>query len=362
MMFISILSYLYIPSQGGDKSYYINLFNYFSTIEFNEGFKYIRTKLDDFTLYFLILIFSQLGISFSILFGLISGITIGVLFYLFYKSADEFNLSKFSTLFFFAILLCTISLPSFFSGIRFYFALAFNILGLYLCFTKNKGFKGLLSIIFATSIHFSSVVILIPTLIYILFKRNLFLLKVAYFFSFIFLVVPTTSILSLLNYLPLIDIDVRYLSKIIGYMSGKEFIVTNAGHAIYLLVGKLWFYLITFYALATIHKSENKWLAPLLILLVIANVTFLFPWLFNRYAYITVIVFLFVLINDYKKYKLNYFFVISFSIISVMTTSLDVVVQRKVFKESYMRIAVLTSPTIIMIDPMDGQVFSKGQL
>ena len=101
-LFFFLLSYLYIPSDGGDKSYYIKLYNYFSTIEFSEGVLYIKDKLDDFTLYFLLLIFSQLGISHSLLFGLITATTVCILFVIFYNSIVEFKVSKFSTIFFFS--------------------------------------------------------------------------------------------------------------------------------------------------------------------------------------------------------------------------------------------------------------------
>lgn len=360
-LFFFLLSYLYIPSDGGDKSYYIKLYYYFSTIEFSEGVLYIKDKLDDFTLYFLLLIFSQLGISHSLFFGLITGTTVCILFVIFYNSIVEFKVSKFSTIFFFFILICSISLPAFFSGIRFYFALSFLVFGFYQLFKENNTMFGLFSMIFATTIHYSITALVIPSIIFILLRRNLNLLKFSYLASLPLIASPEV-ILSLLSYLPFQDFDPRYIFKVISYTGAKEFVVTNSGHAIYIFFGKLWYFLISLYVIFNIRRNQNQWFAPLLIMMTISNLVFSFPWIFNRFSYITLIVFVYVIVNDYKTYSRNNFFAISYLIICMITTSLDILIQRDNFKASYARYAVLSTPTALMIDPMDGRTFDKGRL
>ena len=65
-----ILSYFYIPktgfffASGGDKSYYINLYNFFPSLSFEEATLYIENNMTDVTFWYLILIFSHLGIPF----------------------------------------------------------------------------------------------------------------------------------------------------------------------------------------------------------------------------------------------------------------------------------------------------------
>jgi len=358
-----ILSYFYIPSSGGDKSYYFNLYNFFSSMSFEDAILYIEKNMTDVTFWYLILIFSHLGISFSFLAGSVTAISMGVLFYIFHKSVIENKLSKFMIFTLFATLICSLSLPPLFSGLRFYFSLSFVVLGLYLSLVKNQTLKGLISLLFASSIHFSTVVFFIATFLYILFQKNLKLLKILYFFSFIFLFVPAEYfLLFFVNLLPYVEIDIIFLQKYLSYFGVKEFVITNTGHAIYIFFGKLWYYLITIYALLNINRAENKWFSILLILLVFANITFLFPYVFNRYGLIVLVAFVFVLINDYKKYKYNNFFVLLFLIISILTTCLDVLIQRDNFKDSYERVGLLTLPTMLLIDPTDERIFDKGNL
>lgn len=358
-----ILSYFYIPSSGGDKSYYFNLYNFFSSMSFEDAILYIEKNMTDVTFWYLILIFSHLGISFSFLAGSVTAISLGVLFYIFHKSVIENKLSKFMIFTLFVTLICSLSLPSLFSGLRFYFSSSFVILGLYLSLVKNQTLKGLISLLFASSIHFSTVVFFIATFLYILFQKNLKLLKILYFSSFIFLFIPAEYfLLFFVNLLPYVEIDVIFLQKYLSYFGVKEFVITNTGHAIYVFFGKLWYYLITIYALLNINRAENKWFSILLILLVFANITFLFPFIFNRYGFIVLAAFVFVLINDYKKYKYNNFFTLSFLIISILTTCLDIVIQRDNFKDSYVRIGLLTLPTMLFIDPTDEREFDKGNL
>jgi len=145
-------------------------------------------------------------------------------------------------------------------------------------------------------------------------------------------------------------------------MGGKEFIITNQGHFIYIITGKIWYFLLSLYALLNLNNSRNKWLPVLIILLTISNMTFAFPYVFNRFGYIVLIVFVFVLINDYKVYKFNYFFAISYSLLSLMTTSLDIIITRDNFEISYKRYALLSLPTMLLIDPTDGRKFDKGYL
>ena len=90
--------------------------------------------------------------------------------------------------------------------------------------------------------------------------------------------------------------------------------------------------------------------------------TFLFPFVFNRYGFIILVAFVFVVINDYKKYKFNNFFILSFLIISILTTCLDIIIERDSFEKSYTRVGLLTLPTMLLMDPTDGGIFDKGNL
>ena len=153
---------------------------------------------------------------------------------------------------------------------------------------------------FASSIHFSGFIFTFVTLLYILFGQNFNLLKSAYIFSFLFLIIPPILFVStVLDFIPYIDIDLYYIEKYLGYV-GEEFEVSNTGHAIYLFVGSLWYFLMSFYALININnKKSNKWLPALIISLIFANMTYAFPDVFVRFGYVACIIFIFVLMHDY---------------------------------------------------------------
>ena len=149
-----------------------NLYNFFLSLSFEEATLYIENNMTDVTFWYLILIFSHLGIPFPFLAGLVTGISLGILFYIFRKSVTENKLSKFMILTLFITLICSFHLPSLFDGLRFFFAQSFIILGFYLSLVRNQTLKGLTSLLFAATIHFSTVVFFIATLFYVLFQKN----------------------------------------------------------------------------------------------------------------------------------------------------------------------------------------------
>tara|TARA_Y100001968_G_C19424620_1_gene753632 strand:- start:510 stop:1700 length:1191 start_codon:yes stop_codon:yes gene_type:complete len=358
-----LLSYFFVPGVNGDKAYYFHLYDFFSEKSFSEANFYIRTQMEDYTLYYFILAFSHLGISFSMLSGLVTATNLAIFFYIFRESVIENQLSKFSVLLFFLILIFSLSLPHLFSGIRFYFGSSFVVLGLYLSLVKNKEIKGLTFLLFASTIHYSTFIFFILTFIYILFRKKLVALKILYLTSFIFLILPTDFYSYPLSLLVDFDIDLLYIQKYLGYVIENEFEITNQGHAIYLFFARdLGYYLITIYALLSINRIDNKWFSVLLMALILANITFYLPYLFNRYVLIVFLIFVFILINDLKKFKYSSFFTLSFLMLSIISTSLDILIQRDRFAESYLKTSMLTLPTMIPEDPTNGKVFDKGRL
>jgi hypothetical protein len=353
----SLLSYLYIPGANGDKSYYIHLHEYFSSISINEGLFYIHMKMTDAIFYYLILMFASLGVSFPVLSGLVTGISVGVIFTVYRKSVAKANLSKFMSLVLFLTLIGTISLPYIFSVMRFYLALSFVVLGFYYCFVNDKKTAGLIYLLFAATIHFSTMVFFLVACFYMLFNRNITMLKIGYFASFVFVIYSPIDFLK-----PFTEFDSIYSAKLLSYALEKEFEITNTGHAIFLFINKLWYFLINLYVLINLRRNRDGWFQVLLMLLIVANFTYAFPFIFNRYAFIALVVFIFVLIEDYRVNRYNYFFIASYFILSMMTTSLDILIERNHFRESFVRTYALTLPTILAVDPLRGKHFSKGTL
>jgi hypothetical protein len=300
---------------------------------------------------------ASVGISFPVLSGIVTGISLGIIFAIYRRTVTKANLSKFMKLVLFVTLIGSISLLSIFSGMRFYLALSFVILGLYYCIVNDKKTVGLIALLFASSIHFSVMIFFLAACFYLLVNRNLLILKIAYLLSFYFVFFSPLLLLA-----PFLGIESIYAMKLLGYTGGKEFEITNSGHAIFLFFNKIWYFLITFYVLVNLRRNRDGWFQALLMLLIVANFTYTFPYIFNRYAYIILVVFIFVLVEGYRVYRYNYFFIASYFILSMMTTSLDILVDRNHFRDSFVRIYALTLPTMLAVDPIEGKQFTKGTI
>jgi len=357
VILFSLLGYLYIPGNNGDKSYYIHLYGYFSSISIHQAVAYINKEMADFIFYYIIMVCASVGVSFSVLSGIVAGSTLGIIVVIYRKTIAEANLSKLMTLVLFMTLIGAISLLSILSGMRFYLSLSFVILGFYYCIVKDKKTVGLIALLFAATIHFSAIIFFLAGLLYLLFNKHLLTLKTAYLLSFYFVFVSPLELLA-----PSIGIESIYVDKLLGYTGGKEFEITNSGHAIFLFVNKIWYFLFTLFVFINLRHNRDGWFQVLLILLIVANFTYSFPYIFNRYAYITLVVFVFVLVENYRVHRLNYFFITSYFILSMTTTSLDILVDRNHFRDSFVRIYALTLPTIMAIDPLEGKRFTKGTI
>lgn len=357
VILFSLLSYLYIPGINGDKSYYIHLYDYFSSISINEAVVYINNEMADFVFYYIIMLFAKVGISFSMLSGFITGITLGIIVAVFQRAVAETNLSKLMTLVLFLSLIGAISLLSIFSGMRFYLSLAFVVLGFFYCVVEDKKALGLLVLLFASIIHFSALTFLFVGIYYLIFKNHSSALKITYLLSFYFVFVPPLELVALF-----IGIESIYVDKLMGYTGGKEFEITNSGHAIFLFINKIWYFLFTAFVVLNLRRNRSGWFQVLLMLLIVANFTYSFPYIFNRYSYITLVVFVFVLVGTYRIQRFNYFFIASYFILTMTTTSLDILVDRNHLQDSLFRGYVLTLPTILATDPLEGKQFTKGTI
>jgi hypothetical protein len=303
------------------------------------------------------MVFASVGVSFSMLSGIVTGSTLGIIVTIYRRTIAGAKLSKLMTLVLFMSLIGAISLLSIFSGMRFYLSLSFVILGFYYCIVEDKKTAGLIALLFAATIHFSAITFFLAAFLYLVFNRKCLVLKIAYLLSFYFVFAPPLELLA-----PFVGVDSIYAAKLLGYTGGKEFEITNSGHAIFLFVNKIWYFLFTFFAFLNLRRNRDGWFQVLLILLTIANVTYLFPWVFNRFAYITLVVFVFVLVQNYRVHRFNYFFITSYFILSMTTTSLDILVDRNHLRDSFVRMYALTLSTILATDPLEGKQFTKGTI
>ena len=183
-----VLSYLYLPQNSSDKSYYFNLHDYFSGIGLLESYYYILYNFEDITFYFLIALFGNFGLSLSLLSGLLTFTTISIFFFVFYQTIRYVNISRSSNiLLFFCLILC-ISLPPLFSGIRFYLGVSFCLLSIYFFYFKNSLVWAAIVGIFTSTIHFSMAPLFLVTLLAYSTRRYPGILRFVYFLSLLFII------------------------------------------------------------------------------------------------------------------------------------------------------------------------------
>ena len=354
-----VLSYLYVPSNSADKSYYFNLHQYFSEISFAQGMDYIRTRMTDMVFYILILISAQVGLSLSVLSGLVTFFTILIIFFIYQSAIESQPISRLMALLGLLTLIGTLSLPTLFSGIRFYLGVSFALLGIYLVLLSGRGVAGALVLFAATLSHFSMIGIAVIVMTYAVVGRPHRLLSVLYLSSFYFVFGGELNVLLLI---PLIDLDPLYLEKALSYMHEKEFVISNRGHEIYLFFKGLWFYLVSWYALINLNNRDNPWYSALLLILILCNGTYAFPYIFSRFAMLATLIFVFSVVLDISRTRRNLLFGAFFFSICVCTTALDIWVQRDSFAVSFVRAEAVSWPTLIVFDPVDGVTFDKGTL
>lgn len=363
-LFFSVLSYLYIPHWSNDKMTYFALQQSFVNYSLNDFILYILAERSDFIFYLLIFIFSKLGVSFSLTGALITGFTVYMFMWIFRQTLDNYYLSKNKAFSYFLIFLFSFSLPMLLSGMRFYLGASFALVGLYFIFIDGKYLKGFIFLFLAIFTHFSLVVYIPISILFIILKNKPNILRIAFLISFAFLLLSKEDLYSVISNYSFND---ALTYKMNSYLLENDLIEStleggSANAKLIIFLKKFWYYLAGIYFLLHI-KKKNKYIYLAMIVYTVNNIVYASPTMFDRYSLISIAVFILLLISSSLEYKslYNKIFINCFALLVLMNFIINVVVMRDNFNDSYLRYEVLTLPSIIIYDPMESFGHIEGK-
>lgn len=288
---------LYEPFISDDKYYYLKIYESFRVFSFNEFIRFIILESTDFLFYYIIYLFSHIGIGTNSLFFIFGFITYYLILKVYFNITQEYVTRKNELLVGFLTLFFSMELIHILSGVRFYFAVSILLYGIYFSFFKNKSLIGFFLMIIAVLTHFSSIIFLIGYIIFLLFKRKNKILNTGLVLSFTFIILPTDFILMVTDFIGFSGI---FKAKIESYLSGESDLVSsgvkqgNQNNIIKLIIDNLWLipcYLFIF--------KNRKWNHPLknilIVFLMINNFFMIAPDVFMRYSVVTKKIMVFLL-------------------------------------------------------------------
>lgn len=296
-----IISYLFIPTISNDKATYYTLYDEFMNFSLEEFQEYLSLNTD-VIFYFLIYLFTSLGISVDYLFFFSTFFTVFTFFRFFLDIVNKDVLKKNIFFIMASVVIFSISLPNLFSGVRFYLAIAFVLWSYDFFFIKNKSIFGVLFLLLALQTHFSCLLYVpIFIMLYINKYNNLYgLFKVLYFISFLMMLIPTDYITSKFALLNMSD---SFKEKGDAYVSIEGNLASildkgNVNNMLLYFISNAWIYLGYFYIIISIRRF-NKFRPFVLLLITFCNFFFAFPVIFNRYLLLISILFVIMICYEY---------------------------------------------------------------
>lgn len=348
-----IMSYLYIPKWGNDISGHYLEFKKISKLNFTSFLIYLNFR-PDFIFYFLMFSFNKIGLSAQSLWLTISIFNTGTLFYLFHKLIPKSLLNKNLYLLTFLFILASISYPQLFSNVRFYFGASFLVLGFYFGILERRKWLGLTLVVCSVFVHFSTTAFVPIYLLLVLFPEKNNIYKILFFTSFIFLLVPKSTIAILLDQF---GISALFPSKVDAYTQEGDLVETGmtestSGFILYLI--KLsWVYLAYVYLAFTI-KRKSLFRNMCYGILFIVNVSYSLPFAYYRFSLVLKIFFAFLILNEMIYNNKKQAFYIFFALF-IMGNIVDFITMRNNLFASYFNFSSTNILSIILteITPSD---------
>lgn len=336
IVFIGILSYLYIPNYSDDKSRYIEIYENFKNWEYIPFILYNLSRSQDFILQLMFKFGADIGIKVQIVFFIVTTISVGIILKIWYQVVFLLNFNKRDSLLSLLLFVTSISFLDLFSGTRFFLAASMALYAYFQGFFLNKNIKAILLLLISVNIHFG---LLVFAFAYFFLKFTLhkdYVIKAAFLLSFIFLVLPKDF---LMNVISSTSLDGALASKSEAYLkSDKDFVTEEikqggfGGMMIY-FIQNIWIYGMYIYLFLKI-KSKEYYHLICFFLITILNIFYASPTVYFRYSLFIKMFFVLVLLFDLKKYntkKESVFFIICF--ICVLTT--HIIVTRYNIHKSY---------------------------
>ena len=348
---LSLVSYLYIPSISNDKAYYYLLFNDFKRLQFDYFlFNFLAFKTD-YIFYFLIYLFAQLKLPLHLLFLLITFVTLTNFYLPFLKLVNKLGQPSNKIYLLFVLLLLTSFSPAgLFSGVRYIFAISFTFLAFsYLVFDDKISIKGILFLVIASLIHFSTLVFIPLYIILFIFKNKHNLFLTLFFLSFIFIFLPRGVLMDNILGFGLSEV---LESKTQGYLGENDFTEQsleqgNFNNYLKIVFQTIWVFIAYFYL---IFKRKNKSILKnaFLLILTICNVFYSAPTIYSRYLYLALAFFIFWLIYDYLKGVRNIKIIYVLFLVLSLNFFGNIYGMREYFKSSLFDLQNITLPTLLI--------------
>jgi len=347
VVFFGVLSFLYIPNISNDKANYFVFYDYFKSIDFNGFLDWLIGALrPDFLFHFLIYIFSSIGVSVQYLFFLITAVTTGVWFYLFYFTVEVDNekrlLSRRDFFLCFLLVLVAIPLAALFSGIRFSFGAAFVFLALYNAVHRRNVVQSFCFLLTGFTIHFSTL-LFFPIYILILKFPNLSWYKYLFICSFLFFLMPKSVLGTVIG---AFDLTEGINSKKELYLDDELTDKNGSVASIYVFyITIAWSFLAYAYLAFTLHRKS---LFRNLIYLTfgVVNFFYIIPVVYSRYLGIAKFLFILLLIHEFIHFKKKKILVFSL-ILMAFNFIVNLIILRNNIEASFFNKYILSLPLML---------------
>jgi hypothetical protein len=335
---IGLLSFLFVPISGFDKTAYIKRYLLFKEYNFAQLKDYFIFGLKpDYIFDTIIYLFAKSNISFHFLFFFLTTLTVYSVFRFVQKTNEKLLSQRFKYNILFALfVLFSFSLPGLFSGIRFILAGSAFIWAVYYLFIDKVRLKGILFFAIAILTHFSFA-FFIPPVLLLFFYPKVLSSKIILLSSLAFLLIPKELLGDLFSYFELSE---SYANKTEAYLTSEREVSANAQILTYLR--SLWVYFSYLFILVLNKDKNNKLYLIFVVLLSFINITYSIPIVFNRYLIVPQ--FLLVAYLIYSKLNgsiKNIYFYLYFTFMMI-STAIDLYVLRPSIFASYQLIDMLT--------------------
>lgn len=306
IILIGIFSYFYIPSYTDDKVRYIDLYNSFLIFDVDDFIFYIKNRGLDFIFHAFLFFFAKIGLSYSMCFMVITIITLITIFYPTYEFLNQSYAPKRVYLLTLLLLLFSISIPSLFSGVRFYMSISFIYVSILSFLLKKGNNKSLFYLFLACFTHFGVFPIAIFLLLFFLVKNNNNLSKYLFLFSIMNMFLSSFILPLIVEFFsPLYGTSI--MLKVDSYLVEDDFLLQSInegskGTSFLLILSRFWLVFAYIYIIKTFEiRSILRNL--LYTLFFLSSFLYSFPTVFNRYLLLLKLFFTFVLLYDYIYYN-----------------------------------------------------------
>jgi hypothetical protein len=343
----TLLSYQITPYTDNDLAKHYRYFDLIENMNWNQLLELIKNRADSF-FYLLMFIFSKVNLNAQSLFAFITFVILGNFLYVFHKLFREIKIKTY--LVGLILLLLSFQWSHLLLGVRNYFAFSFVVVSFYRGIITDKKY-GFLWIIFASTIHFSSLLFIPIYFLLTCFRNKKNLPKSLFLYTLILVFLSKEFLLDLALLIPLPE---KIEEKVIWYLTGQDLVErdeskTFSGKILFTVLG-LWTYLGYGYLLLTLkRKSVIRNIVYLLFF--ILNLFTVAPDPYRRYAYVVRPFFLFLLLYEFVIYK-KPLPIYLFLILILMFAFVDFYVTKNVYISSFLNWESLTTICIITKEPI----------